>query len=1171
MKAIRFNCVIALTLLAMFCFPLKVFAEVDVNETNFPDSAFREYVSNNFDKDSNGILDSEELNSVVSIDVHSKAIANMTGIEHFTALKWLDCSTVNTTHNYKDTDNTFTSLDLSNNTELVYLECSNIKLKEVNVKNCSKLEYFRCGDLGYWGSDVEELDLSDCVALKYLDCSRMVWLKKIDLSHNTELETLICNDLKRLEALDLSHNTKLKTLSCNGNYGKEAGAIAGLYNAGILTALDLSMNPELVSVDFSKHKIAKIDLSNNRALKELHCASNQLSELDISNNLLLEVLDCSVNNISSLSVDEFPNLKILYCYHNNLSALDVSNNTALERLSCYGNNLVIDVTKNTALTYLNCSKANDVSNNRALTYLRCLDGQIDVSNCTELTYLYCGGESMETLNLANNTKLTELYVIGSNLTTLDMSNLKKLVMCRVGQNDKLVSINAENSFNEDAISASMACYNANLTYLNLENSAVIALTCNAPLEEINLKGCSRLGTTSLGLFDCSENALVYLELPRHMGTLNYSGQVRANLPSVVTTDLGGTHFNYNFMEVGPFHDPDGYERFINAIIPDSIKAYDQDGNEITFAKFIKGTSNGEIQYLAQQPAEIHFQTKVFYLDTNTYDSENPMDVSLLFYNTPVITDEIEKLPTAIMEEEYSYAFRYYSGSVEKRDSESPGKYYDIKAEWEFNGELPYGLSFDVNTGEIKGTPTEAWTTSFDVTVKNKAGSSTKTFIISSVSFKSKRINETNFPDWNFRNYLANEIDLDKDGVLTPSEMSSVVSMDISNKGISNLKGIEFFTELRTLDCSGNNLTSLDVSKNTSLVELYCNDNKLTELILGNNSALTTLNCKNNQLTNIDTSGCNNLVAFTHDNFGGGEEVQPSFTTHALVLSGQIGTLFYANLPEISGVDHNQTYMTFNINGDTNSNNPQMFDPEIMNSKGTDYGFVCYVTSVQMADPIIATLHYGEGRTVEHNYSVKEYLDAIIERTKSEQMRELAKSMKDYGHYMQVYLARKNGWEIGTRHFAMDQANVYADSDIDEIKQLVSDYAIVRDTKNSGIEKVTFALELDSETIIDVYLKLKDGYNGTVEAYLDDSTENIAVLQSDGRYLVQINGVSAHLLGKMYNIRVKADEEFDVKVSALSYVNSILNAASSAQDIKEAVASLYDYYDATMDYRQSIGQ
>lgn len=114
------------------------------------------------------------------------------------------------------------------------------------------------------------------------------------------------------------------------------------------------------------------------------------------------------------------------------------------------------------------------------------------------------------------------------------------------------------------------------------------------------------------------------------------------------------------------------------------------------------------------------------------------------------------------------------------------------------------------------------------------------------------VDATNFPDENFRKYLL-EQDYGKDGVLTESEISGVDEMVFSFEKIGSLKGIEFFTALTKLYCSGNKLTSLDVSKNTALTQLYCSDNKLTSLDVSKNTALTALECYKNQLTSLDVS------------------------------------------------------------------------------------------------------------------------------------------------------------------------------------------------------------------------------------------------------------------------------------------------------------------------------
>ena len=114
------------------------------------------------------------------------------------------------------------------------------------------------------------------------------------------------------------------------------------------------------------------------------------------------------------------------------------------------------------------------------------------------------------------------------------------------------------------------------------------------------------------------------------------------------------------------------------------------------------------------------------------------------------------------------------------------------------------------------------------------------------------IDPTNFPDENFRIYVAT-FDKDNDDCLTPAELAAVEYMALSNKSIGDLTGIEHFTDLTKLDCRRNQLTSLDLSKNTALQVLNCNNNPLTSLVLGGNTALTKLSCTNNQLTSLDVS------------------------------------------------------------------------------------------------------------------------------------------------------------------------------------------------------------------------------------------------------------------------------------------------------------------------------
>ena len=115
------------------------------------------------------------------------------------------------------------------------------------------------------------------------------------------------------------------------------------------------------------------------------------------------------------------------------------------------------------------------------------------------------------------------------------------------------------------------------------------------------------------------------------------------------------------------------------------------------------------------------------------------------------------------------------------------------------------------------------------------------------------IDSTHFPDDNFIAYVELGCDKDHDGTLSQDELNRVTELYVDHANIKELTGIELFPNLDKLDCKYNNLTRLDVSKNTKLTKLYCESNQLTGLDLSKNTALTELDCALNQLTGLDLS------------------------------------------------------------------------------------------------------------------------------------------------------------------------------------------------------------------------------------------------------------------------------------------------------------------------------
>ena len=110
-----------------------------------------------------------------------------------------------------------------------------------------------------------------------------------------------------------------------------------------------------------------------------------------------------------------------------------------------------------------------------------------------------------------------------------------------------------------------------------------------------------------------------------------------------------------------------------------------------------------------------------------------------------------------------------------------------------------------------------------------------------------------FDDESFKAYCVNNFDLDGDGEVSYAEANVVTYISCSSKGISSLKGIEYFINLTRLSCDFNQLTSLDVSKNVMLEELNCYFNQLTSLDVSHNTALKVLSCNDNPLMSLDVS------------------------------------------------------------------------------------------------------------------------------------------------------------------------------------------------------------------------------------------------------------------------------------------------------------------------------
>lgn len=136
---------------------------------------------------------------VNSLTLNGKSIKDLTGIEFFTSLTYLDCS-----------DNQLSILELGMNVKLKILACFANQLKELDVSKNNLLIDLLC-----YSNLLTKLDLSNNINLDYLLCHSN-FLYNLDVSLNINLTAIACYS-NLITSLDVRKNTNLIKLECYNN------------------------------------------------------------------------------------------------------------------------------------------------------------------------------------------------------------------------------------------------------------------------------------------------------------------------------------------------------------------------------------------------------------------------------------------------------------------------------------------------------------------------------------------------------------------------------------------------------------------------------------------------------------------------------------------------------------------------------------------------------------------------------------------------------------------------------------------------------------------------------------------------------------------------------------------------------------------------------------------
>ena len=161
-------------------------AAVEVNEANFPDSTFRQYIIDKFDVNKDNILSNNEILAAKEINLYgSNTLGNIEsfqGIKYLTSLETLN---LGETYGYGYVHyGYYTELDLSGLTSLKTVSCSgvyyrNAPLTTLNVSGCTSLQSLGCSN-----QSITSLNISGCTSLQALYCGKNKLTERVCIAGN---------------------------------------------------------------------------------------------------------------------------------------------------------------------------------------------------------------------------------------------------------------------------------------------------------------------------------------------------------------------------------------------------------------------------------------------------------------------------------------------------------------------------------------------------------------------------------------------------------------------------------------------------------------------------------------------------------------------------------------------------------------------------------------------------------------------------------------------------------------------------------------------------------------------------------------------------------------------------------------------------------------------------
>ncbi len=795
-----------------------------------------------------------------TLTVDNKNIDDLTGIQDFTALTYLNCRR-----------NNLTTLDISQNVQLTYFNASQNDLTIVDLSNNVSLE-----SLYLFSNDLTAIDLSNNTALKQLYIQVNTNLSNFDISNNTLLEEIDCSETN-ITALGTTNNTLLRTLE--------------VYDSS-LASLDLSTNTALELLRISNTSLTELNVSNNTALTEIRMDNTGIQTLDLSNQAGLTVLVADDGNLSSLNIQNGNNTNVasyLFDVRNNPNLTCVLVDDAAWSTT---NWTLIDATtsfSDTYCRYTSIPDANFEAELEALGYDDISgDGQVptvlieDVTSLSipnkgisdltgiedfiALKTLICNTNNLTSLDISQNLLLETLTANANDLATIDLSNNTALKSLNLGAN-AFTSLDVSNN---TALTILSLQANGGLTAIDISNNVLLK---QLRTYSTNIATLDVSSHPDLEMLRAYSSALTSIDVSNNLKL----EELRVNGTNVTELDLSAntaiTSLRVNDTGIETLD-------LTNQIVLQQLFAHDTSLNYLN-------VRNGNNINVGTFRIENNPSLSCVLVDDVAYSNTNwtSIDVGLTFSNTychyttipdPIFEARLEALgyddisgdgqvPTALIE----VVTNLYVPSSSLSDLTGIEDFLELET-LTCSGSRLTNVDLSTNT---------------QLRVVDFSNNDINTIDIS---------NSLSLEELNLRGNNLSSIDVTNNVALLELDLSG---SDISSIDLSNNKA------LTSLDLSNNDMTSLDLSNNTDLIELEINSLQITTLDLSHNTFLEELICSYTTLTNLDIS---NNVALTYLEC---EE------------SNQLTSLDLSNLPLLDEVilNDNALLSALNIKNGNNTN------------------------------------------------------------------------------------------------------------------------------------------------------------------------------------------------------------------------------------------------------------